>query len=78
MDDSPNTSLGIEHGNFKYSLWPVLEDCDFDDMQFQQDGAKCHTAHTTMVLLQEKFPGRIISCNSEDCKDNILQCINEI
>ena len=46
-------------------LWPILQDYDIDDMWFQQDGATCHTAHATMALLHEKFPGRIISRNSE-------------
>jgi hypothetical protein len=46
-------------------LWPELDGMDVDDLWFQQDGATCHTAHATMALLSEKFPGRIISRNSE-------------
>ncbi|MBZ5798343.1 hypothetical protein K8353_50905, partial [Burkholderia contaminans] len=32
-----------------------------NDMWFQQDGATCHTARKTLILLQTKFPGRVIS-----------------
>ena len=35
------------------------------DVWFQQDGATFHTVNATMALLNEKFPGRIISRNSE-------------
>lgn len=42
-------------------LWPELDVIDVEDMFFQQDGATCHTARETMVLLQTKFPGRVIS-----------------
>lgn len=46
-------------------LWPELDAMDVNDLWFQQDGATCHTANATMTLLNEKFPGRIISRNSE-------------
>lgn len=46
-------------------LWPQLEGLDLDDMWFQQDGATCHTAHETIDLLEEQFPDRIISRNSD-------------
>lgn len=46
-------------------LWPQLNAIDVEDLWFQQDGATCHTANATMALLNEKFPGRIISRNSE-------------
>ena len=46
-------------------LWPELNGMDVEDVWFQQDGATCHSANATMVLLNEKFPGRIISRNSE-------------
>ena len=32
-------------------------------MWFQQDGATCHTTRANMALLQETFPGRVISCD---------------
>ncbi|EFN77407.1 hypothetical protein EAI_14538, partial [Harpegnathos saltator] len=35
---------------------PKLQDIDVDDMWFQQDGAKCHTARETIQLLHESFP----------------------
>ncbi|XP_075149032.1 uncharacterized protein LOC142222665 isoform X2 [Haematobia irritans] len=46
-------------------LGPELEDMDVDDMWFQQDGATCHTANATMVLLRNKFNGRVISRNGD-------------
>ena len=46
-------------------LWPELNGMDVEDVWFQQDGATCHSANATMALLNEKFPGRIISRNSE-------------
>ncbi len=46
-------------------LWPELDDMDVDNMWFQQDGATFHTTIATMALLHEKFPGRIISRNSD-------------
>src|SRR6476661_390930 len=42
-------------------LWPELEDMGVDDMWFQQDGATCHTANETMVLLRDIFNGLVIS-----------------
>ena len=46
-------------------LWPELNGMDVEDVWFQQDGATCHSANATMALLNEKFPGCIISRNSE-------------
>ena len=46
-------------------MWPELNGMDVEDVWFQQDGATCHSANATMALLNEKFPGRIISRNSE-------------
>lgn len=42
-------------------FWPELDDMDLDDIWFQQDGATSHTAVLSRDLLQEKFPGRVIS-----------------
>lgn len=42
-------------------FWPILDDMDTGEMWFQQDGATCHTAGTTIALLREKFDGRLIS-----------------
>ena len=46
-------------------LCPELEDMDVDDVYFQQDGTTCHTSGETIVLLREKFPGRVISRNGD-------------
>ena len=46
-------------------LWPELEEMDVDDVYFKQDGATCHTSDETIGLLREKFPGRVISRNSD-------------
>ena len=44
-----------------YFFWHKLNDMDVDDMWFHQDGATCHTADATMVILHERFQGMIIS-----------------
>lgn len=44
-------------------LFPKLEDIDADGMWFQQDGATCHTAISTIELLKRKFKDSIISRN---------------
>ena len=46
-------------------LWPELNGMDVEDVWFQHDGTTCHSANATMALLNEKFPGRIISRNNE-------------
>ena len=38
---------------------------DMEGMWFQQDGATCHTARETTVLLRENFRGRVISRNGD-------------
>ena len=40
---------------------PAIEEYDLENMWFQQDGATCHTTRANMALLQETFPGRVIS-----------------
>jgi hypothetical protein len=44
-------------------VWPQLDGMHMEDMWFQLDGATCHTACETNELLQENFPGRVISRN---------------
>lgn len=44
---------------------PSLDDIGAEDMFFQQDGATCHTSGETMALLNENFPGRLISRGSD-------------
>ena len=46
-------------------LFPELDALQVDDLWFQQDGATCHTARETTQLLQQKFPGRLISNNGD-------------
>ena len=40
---------------------PAIEEYDLENMWFQQDGATCHTTQANMALLQETFPGCVIS-----------------
>ena len=40
---------------------PAIEEYDLENMWFQQNGATCHTTNANMALLQETFPGRVIS-----------------
>lgn len=42
-------------------LLPKLDGMNIGDMWFQQDDATSHTSGETRELLQEKFPGRVIS-----------------
>ena len=43
---------------------PQLDDMVFEDIWFQQDGARSHTANITINFLGSKFRERIISRNS--------------
>lgn len=42
-------------------LWPTVDGMDLRNTWFQQDGATSHTARVTLTLLQERFPGSVIS-----------------
>ena len=42
-------------------LKPAIEEYDLKNMWFQQDDAICHTTQANMALLQQAFPGRVIS-----------------
>ena len=50
----------LTYDNELYFL-PVIAEYDSENLWFQQDGATCHTARANMALLQETFPGRVIS-----------------
>lgn len=46
----------------KNFFWPQLDSLDIgSDFWFQQDGATSHTAEETMTILQDRFPGHVIS-----------------
>jgi hypothetical protein len=40
---------------------PRLDEMDLGDIWFQQDGAMAHTSRASMAVLQDHFPGRLIS-----------------
>ncbi|GFT34827.1 putative DD41D transposase [Trichonephila clavipes] len=40
---------------------PELNNHDVQELRFQQDGATCHTAHTTIDFLKDTFGDRLIS-----------------
>lgn len=44
-----------------HSVLPEMREKGLEDFWFQQDGATCHTAGSTMKFLQQKFPGRVVS-----------------
>ena len=49
------------------ALWsndflPSIEEYGLDNMWYQQDGATFHTTRANIALLQEIFPGRVVSC----------------
>ncbi|GFV69096.1 uncharacterized protein TNCV_2929251 [Trichonephila clavipes] len=41
---------------------PELNNHDVQELWFQQDGARCHTARATIDLLKDTFGDRLISC----------------
>ena len=46
-------------------LWPNLEELEIDTIWFQQDGATCNISCETFVLLDKKFPERVISLHGD-------------
>ncbi|PNF39164.1 hypothetical protein B7P43_G01359 [Cryptotermes secundus] len=44
---------------------PALEEMHQGNVWFQQDGAMAHTARASMTVLRAKFPGRLISLQSD-------------
>ena len=42
-------------------ILPCIEEYDLENMWFQKDDATCYPIRTNMALLQETFPGRVIS-----------------
>ena len=40
---------------------PPIEECDLENMWFQQEAAICHSTRANMALLKETYPGRVIS-----------------
>ena len=40
---------------------PTLNEMEVGDVWFQQDGATAHTAHVSMTILRQYFPGCLIS-----------------
>lgn len=46
-------------------LFPSVATHDLEELWFQQDGAKPHTAHETIDLLRTTFDGRIISLGGD-------------
>lgn len=42
-------------------LWPRLRNIDISEVYFQQDGAKAHTAQSTIDVIRTQFEERIIS-----------------
>ena len=46
-------------------LFTKIEEEDIGNIQFQQDGARCHTAEATLDVLRPVFEDRIISCRAD-------------
>lgn len=46
-------------------LVPQMEEQGLEDMWFQQDGATAHTARSTIQLLNDVSPRRLISRNGD-------------
>lgn len=43
-------------------FWLELNNLDMNHTWFQQDDATCYTANDTIVILHERFEGRVNSC----------------
>ena len=66
-DDGTTVTLISEryrHFISDFSL-PAIKEYDLENMWFQQDCAPCHTTRVIRALLQETFPGRVISCRGD-------------
>ena len=46
-------------------FFPRIEELDQGDIWFQQDGATAHTSRTSMAVLREHFPERLISIRGD-------------
>ena len=66
-DDGTNVTANSEYyGHMITDLFlTAIEEYDLKNMWFQQDGATCHTTRANMALLQETFPGLVISRRSD-------------
>ena len=47
------------------TFFPRLEELDLGDVWFQQDGKTLHTPRTSMAVLRERFPERLISIRGD-------------
>lgn len=60
--------------NDKGFLWPEMIYMCLDNMQFQQDGTRCHTANETMTFYSDKsseaelFHETVIPSGCQDCE----------
>ncbi|KAG7300855.1 hypothetical protein JYU34_015196 [Plutella xylostella] len=50
-----------------------MEELNFVDMWFQQDGATCHTARDSMAILRENFGQQFISRNGPSSRSRSSQ-----
>ncbi|GFV25289.1 hypothetical protein TNCV_4642501 [Trichonephila clavipes] len=59
------TSVGVNGDRYRAMITnffiPELNNHDVQELWFQQDGATCHTARTTIDLLKDTFGDRLIS-----------------
>jgi hypothetical protein len=46
-------------------LEEMAEDHDLENVWFQQDGATAHTARISLGVLQQMFPGRLVSLRGD-------------
>ena len=63
-DDGTTITVNSEHYGHMitdFFLLVIIEEYNLESMWFQQDGATCNTTLANMALLQETFPGRVIS-----------------
>ena len=65
VENGDGTTVTVNSERYGYMITdcflPAIEEYDLENMWFPQDGATYHTTRANMALLQETFPGHIIS-----------------
>ena len=61
FETTNNAKITVYHTAGTDFIVPNLHSIDVKDIEFQQDGATCHTSYATIDLLCQTFKGRLIN-----------------
>ena len=65
LENNDGVTLTVNSGHYGHMInrlfLPAIEGYDLENMWFQQHSAFCNTTRANMALLQNTFPGSIIS-----------------